>query len=95
MAQVLTFPNLLIEAKNFSVNFLAGLHLELYGITDGKAVGTFVEQAFRKHLLDKYSLEAGNSARGIDLPSIETDIKATSVRQPQSSSPFRSARQKV
>jgi hypothetical protein len=29
------------------------------------------------------------------LPSIETDIKVTSIRQPQSSCPFRSARQKI
>jgi hypothetical protein len=32
---------------------------------------------------------------GLDLPSIETDIKVTSIRQPQSSCPFRSARQKI
>jgi hypothetical protein len=32
---------------------------------------------------------------GIDLPSVETDIKVTSIRQPQSSCPFRSAKQKV
>lgn len=39
----------------------------------------------------------GNSAFGIDLPGegIETDIKVTSIRQPQSSCPFRNARQKI
>ncbi|MGH9900989.1 MAG: restriction endonuclease, partial [Pyrinomonadaceae bacterium] len=40
-------------------------------------------------------VQTGNSARGLDLPSLNTDIKATSVRQPQSSCPFRSARQKI
>lgn len=37
----------------------------------------------------------GNSARGIDLPSVETDIKATSIIKPQSSCPFQNARQKI
>ncbi|MGH2461705.1 MAG: restriction endonuclease [Chloroflexota bacterium] len=68
---------------------------ELFGVTDGKAVGTFIEHRFKEALASLYSAEIGNSAVGIDLPSIETDIKVTSARQPQSSSPFRSARQKV
>ncbi len=68
---------------------------ELFGITDGKAVGTFIEHGFRSRLATTYTLDAGNSAIGLDLPSIETDIKVTSLRQPQSSCPFRSARQKV
>ncbi|MBE7474560.1 MAG: restriction endonuclease [Anaerolineales bacterium] len=68
---------------------------ELFGITDGKAVGTFIEHKFRARLQSLYTLEAGSSALGLDLPSIETDIKVTSIRQPQSSCPFRSARQKI
>ena len=39
--------------------------------------------------------DAGNSASGIDFPGLGVDIKVTSIRQPQSSSPFRSARQNV
>ena len=42
-----------------------------------------------------YSYPKGNSAKGIDFPGIDVDIKVTSLRQPQSSCPFRSARQKV
>lgn len=70
---------------------------ELYGITDGKAVGTFIEKAFMRFLLDKYSFEEGNSAYGIDFPEsgLNTDIKVTSIVQPQSSCPFRNAAQKV
>ena len=39
----------------------------------------------------------GNSAKGIDLPSddINVDIKVTSIKQPQSSCPFRDAKQKI
>src|SRR6266700_1581624 len=37
----------------------------------------------------------GSSASGIDLPELGVDIKATSIRQPQSSCPFRDASQKV
>lgn len=62
----------------------------LFGVTDGKAVGTFLEQRFRAFVQD-----AGNSAKGLDLPTLNVDIKATSARQPQSSCPFHSSRQKV
>lgn len=67
----------------------------LYGVTDGKAVGTYLEHKFVKYLGERYTFVEGNSASGIDLPSLGVDIKVTSVRQPQSSCPFRSARQKI
>jgi hypothetical protein len=40
-------------------------------------------------------MTVGSSASGIDLPSVNTDIKTTSYVQPQSSCPFKSARQKI
>jgi hypothetical protein len=43
----------------------------------------------------KYNCGAGNSAKGIDLPAIDVDLKVTSIKQPQSSCPFRTARQKI
>lgn len=72
-------------------------HKELYGVTDGKAVGTLIEHKFQSHLNDKYEVLVGSSARGIDLPSddILTDIKVTSIKQPQSSCPFKDAKQKI
>lgn len=70
---------------------------ELFGVTDGKKVGTFVEHRLKNYLSDRYSLNLGNSASGIDLPEthINTDIKVTSIRQPQSSSPYKSSSQKI
>jgi hypothetical protein len=38
---------------------------------------------------------AGSSAKGIDFPNLDVDLKVTSIRQPQSSCPFKSARQKI
>lgn len=67
----------------------------LYGVTDGKAVGTYLEHKFTQYLAGKYEHQQGNSASGIDLPDLGVDIKVTSIRQPQSSCPFRSARQKI
>lgn len=67
----------------------------LYGVTDGKAVGTYLEHKFKKYLSLNYVFSLGNSASGIDLPALDVDLKVTSFRQPQSSSPFKSARQKV
>ena len=68
---------------------------ELFGVTDGKAVGTFVEHLFRDYLSNKYEMEVGCSANGLDLPSVNTDIKVTSIKQPQSSCPFKDSKQKI
>ncbi|WP_238613442.1 restriction endonuclease [Candidatus Oscillochloris fontis] len=67
----------------------------LYGITDGKAVGTYLEHKFKTYLATLYTYDQGNSASGIDFPTLSVDVKVTSVTQPQSSSPFKSARQKI
>lgn len=60
-------------------------------------MGTTIETAFKRHLQDKYEMEVGNAASGIDLPSVDilTDIKVTSIKQPQSSCPFKEAKQKI
>ena len=68
---------------------------ELFGVTDGKAVGTFVEHLFQDYLSKNYKMEVGSSANGLDLPSVNTDIKVTSIKQPQSSCPFKDSKQKI
>jgi hypothetical protein len=91
----LTLNQLKTEVRNF-VGVLSTTPISaLYGVTDGKAVGTHIEQAFREYLLERYTYILGNSASGIDFPDLGIDIKATSIRQPQSSCPFRDASQKV
>lgn len=97
MKPILTIENLKIEAKTFCERESQENHLELIGVTDGKAVGTYVEHRFQKYLSSKYVVSIGNSAKGIDLPgeNVLTDIKVTSVVQPQSSCPFKNARQKI
>lgn len=93
----LTIGKLIEEAQLFCVEQSKFQHKELYGVTDGKAVGTLIEHKFQKHLNEKYEVLVGSSARGIDLPSddIQTDIKVTSIKQPQSSCPFKDAKQKI
>lgn len=95
MKPLLNLHILIKEAATFSD--LESQHDEpmLYGITDGKAVGTYLEQKFVKYLVDRYEFVQGNSASGIDFPNLDIDIKVTSIRQPQSSCPFKSARQKI
>jgi hypothetical protein len=91
----LDLPLLKRSAREFVVG-LSGRPLpELYGVTDGKAVGTYVEAGFHEYLASRYSYVTGNAASGIDFPELEVDLKVTSIRQPQSSSPFRDATQKV
>ncbi|GHT37923.1 hypothetical protein FACS1894181_03150 [Bacteroidia bacterium] len=93
----LTIARLLEEAKLFCAEQSEVQHKELFGVTDGKAVGTLIEHYFQKQLQEKYELTVGSSAKGIDLPSedILTDIKVTSIKQPQSSCPFKDAKQKI
>lgn len=71
------------------------MNRQFSALQDGKAVGTYLEHKFKNFLAEKYAFENGNSASGIDLPSLEVDIKTTSIIQPQSSCPFKSARQKI
>lgn len=68
---------------------------ELFGTIDGKALGTWIEASFNEFLAERYAYEPGNAARGIDFPELEVDLKATFVKQPQSSCPFRDASQKI
>lgn len=93
----LTLESLIKEARIFCIQQSKLRHKELFGVTDGKAVGTFIEQKFQNQLKDKYEVTIGSPASGVDLPSpdILTDIKVTSIKQPQSSCPFKDAKQKV
>ncbi|MCR4574497.1 MAG: restriction endonuclease [Lentisphaeria bacterium] len=97
MKDQLTIETLKQSAKLFCEQFSQENHSVLIGITDGKAVGTYVEHKFQQYLCERYSVRIGNSASGIDLPDhiVLTDIKVTSITQPQSSCPFKNARQKI
>ena len=95
MNQKLNTKHLIKSAKEFCATQSKVYRTELYGITDGKAVGTFVEHLFKDFLAQRYDLTIGNSASGLDLPSINTDIKVTSIKQPQSSCPYKDSKQKI
>lgn len=92
---ILTIETLCREAADFSR--LESAHSEpvLFGVTDGKAIGTYLEQKFRRFLKSRHEFVEGNSASGIDFPELMVDVKVTSIRQPQSSCPYKSARQKI
>jgi len=93
--RALTTALLVKEAARFAERECRHKEPSLYGVTDGKAVGTYLEHKFVEYLKTSFSFEEGNSASGIDLPSLDVDIKVTSIRQPQSSCPYKSARQKI
>jgi hypothetical protein len=91
----LTIAQLRKEAAIFSKVESQFPEPSLYGVTDGKAVGTYFEHKFQSYLQTKYKFSRGSSAKGIDFPDLGADMKVTSVKQPQSSCPFKSARQKI
>lgn len=95
MLKKLTIPHLKIEATAFAAQESDHAEPSLFGVTDGKAVGTYLEQKFQANLHKKYDYFEGSSAKGIDFPELDVDIKVTSIKQPQSSCPFKSARQKI
>jgi hypothetical protein len=97
MKKELSIAFLIEEAKIFCETESKIKNTFLYGVTDGKAVGTHIEVKFKQHLLSHYNTEIGNAASGIDLPAVDilTDIKVTSIKQPQSSCPFKDAKQKI
>ncbi len=91
----LTLDDLMREARDFATRESTHHDPLLYGVTDGKAIGTYFEHKFRRYLKTRFTFDEGSSARGIDFPELGVDMKVTSLRQPQSSCPFRSARQKI
>ncbi|MFQ5673929.1 MAG: restriction endonuclease [Nitrospinales bacterium] len=91
----LNLTTLCNEATRFAKKESKHLEPSIYGITDGKAIGTYFEHKFKKYLHTNHDYTEGNSARGIDFPELGVDMKVTSVKQPQSSCPFKSARQKI
>lgn len=95
MKKILTIYILKTEAQTFAKIESNHKEKSLYGVTDGKAVGTYLEHKFQELLQKKYKYDRGSSAKGIDFPKMNVDIKVTSIRQPQSSCPFKSAKQKI
>ncbi|MCX6343973.1 MAG: restriction endonuclease [Armatimonadetes bacterium] len=95
MLPSLTIDLLLDHAAKFAKLESAHPEPALYGVTDGKAVGTYFEAKFRMYLSQKYDFVVSNAAKGIDFPDLQIDVKTTSITQPQSSCPYKSARQKI
>ncbi len=95
MKRDLTIELLCQEAHTFAQTESRHSESSLYGVTDGKAVGTYLEHKFQQYLDSQYTYAKGSSAKGIDFPELAVDMKVTSVGQPQSSCPFKSARQKI
>ncbi len=83
----LTIDKLCTEAGLFAQ--AESTHQEpcIYGVTDGKAVGTYFEHKFQDYIARKYKYTRGSSAKGIDWPELGVDMKVTSIKQPQSSCP--------
>ena len=91
----LTIELLIKAAKDFCKQESGVYRTELFAVTDGKKVGTIIEHLFQEYLEERYSMTVGSSALGLDLPSVNTDIKVTSIVQPQSSCPYKDSKQKI
>ncbi|MGH9437225.1 MAG: restriction endonuclease [Terriglobia bacterium] len=91
----LTIKLLCDEAARFAKWESAHDEPTIYGVDNGKTIGTYFEHKFQLELTSKYKYERGNSAEGIDFPELSVDMKTTSIKQPQSSCPYKDARQKI
>jgi len=95
MKPILTIASLCEEAKKFGGAESSHKEPSIYGVSDGKAIGTYFEHKFQRYLKGKYTYDEGSSAKGIDFPGLRVDMKITSVKKPQSSCPYESAGQKI
>ena len=62
------------EAKKFAKVESRHNEPSLFGVTDGKAVGTYLEHKFQAYLKAKYDYVEGSSAKGIDFPELLVDL---------------------
>jgi len=76
MKKELTVKLLCREASVFAEVESSHTEPTLYGVTDGKAVGTYLEHKFQTYLREKYAYKEGSSAGGIDFPKLGVDIVA-------------------
>jgi hypothetical protein len=68
--ELLTIDTLKSKAKTFGESETLHHKRSLYGVTDGKAVGTYLEHKFQRYLHEKYEYVEGSSAKGIDFPEL-------------------------
>jgi hypothetical protein len=62
----LAVETILYEAKDFAQRESRHRERSLYGVTDGKAVGTYLEHKFQALLHERYSYAKGSSAKSVD-----------------------------
>lgn len=85
----LTVELLRSEATLFSEMESSHAEVSLYGVSDGKAIGTYLEHKFRTYLTNKgYSYQMGNAANGLDFPGLAW---TSTSRSQASNSPSRPA----
>jgi len=63
MKPKLTINRLKKAAKEFCKTESKHKNKDLFGITDGKAIGTYIEHKFQAYLKEHYTYEKGSSAR--------------------------------
>ena len=90
----LTVGKLSVEASQFAHQESTHREPSIYGVDNGKTIGTYLEHKFQACLRTKYRYTQGSSAKGIDFPDLSVDMKVTSIKQPQSSCPYKSYRHK-
>jgi len=59
----LTIKGLISSANKFCEQETKYENKELFGVTDGKAVGTYIEHKFKDFLNKNHIIDNGNSAR--------------------------------
>lgn len=95
MRQTPAIGRMAASAKAFCAQY-GGVPQETpYGVTDGKAAGTFVERLLEDYLSQRHDMASGNSARGLGLPSASTGIEAAPPARPRSGCPCRDGKQKI
>ena len=75
----LTVELLRDEAASFALAESKHGEPSLFGVTDGKAVGTYLEHKFQASLHKRFTYDEGSSAKGIDFPTLKVDMKVVEL----------------
>ena len=70
MKAPLDLDSLLTEAGSFARRESKHDEPTLFGVTDGKAVGTYLEHKLQRLLDARYTFKVDSSAKGIDFPGV-------------------------
>ncbi len=68
---------------------------EIIGPNSGRRIADYIEDTYMKKLKTRLFIESGKKKEGLDFPTINTDIKVTRIKKPQSTAAIKDIHAKI